>query len=163
MDDEKTVELSDDQIKHYSAVLCSLWDSYIKYLHVGMAAAGFTIIYVAEYLKGGGSLQAGMGMYAKIAITSAGGAGLCFALCRWICQLIMERQVYGSEKLAAAYFRLCNTRSANALLYTSQQIARFYWLNDKLKYTGSILLLLSWVLIIIILWGWVNQLTFVSG
>ena len=99
-------KLTNAEEEHNSKILASLWESYIRYLHVGMAASGFTIILVANFLKDARALEDSLGLTAKISITLAGFAGLSFGLCRWLCQLLMERQVYGKAEKAKAYFLL---------------------------------------------------------
>ncbi len=46
MDDkEKEIEMpKEDLIEHYSSILCKLWESYTRFLHVGMVASGLTVV-----------------------------------------------------------------------------------------------------------------------
>ncbi len=152
-------KLTDDEEKHYSSILASLWESYIRYLHVGMAASGFTIILVANFLKDARALDPSLGLTAKISITLAGLAGLCFGLCRWLCQLLMERQVYGRADKAREYFRFTETRLPNALRYSSNFLKQVYFVNDVLKFVASISLMVSWAVIVYFIWARVELLS----
>ena len=151
-------ELSEDEYKHYSNLLAALWESYIRYLHVGMAASGFTIVLVANFLKDTTELEPSLGVTAKLSITLAGFAGLCYGVCRWLCQILMERQVYGKADKAAKYFEVTDTRKPNALRYSIIFLTRAYQLNDILKYAGSVSLMVSWAIIVYFLWQKVDLL-----
>ena len=78
---------------HYSNVVRETWSEYIRFLNLGMAAAGFTVVAIAQYLGGLNGPIGDTGLSVKTGVVFAGLAGIAFALCRWLCQLIMERQV----------------------------------------------------------------------
>jgi hypothetical protein len=150
--------LSDDNIRHYSSVLSSLWESYIKYLHVGMVGSGFTIVVIFQSTKGVPVYDLSAQVALKAAITLAGFSGISFGICRWLCQVIMERQVYGPSAMAEKYFALSDTRMPNALLYTQATLSKFYNINNTLKFFGSFCLMIAWVLILFLIWGKPNAL-----
>lgn len=158
-DGDETKDLLDYQ-KHYSSVLCELWDGYTKFLHVGMAAAGFTIVAVGQYLKDASELAADVSFYVKATIVLAGISGVSFALCRWLSQVLMERQVYGPVAPVKAYFEECETRLPNALRYSGSTLRWFYKLNDFCKFVGAITLLLSWISVLVVLFGQVDASAF---
>lgn len=148
-------KLTQDQA-HYSAILCELWNGYTRFLHVGMAAAGFTILTVGQYLSSFSEPIGQLSFFVKSAIVFAGIAGICFASCRWLCQVIMERQVYGPRSAAIDYFEATETRPPNALWYSPKVLHWFYVVNDKFKFAGAASLVLSWISIVIVLFRQVD-------
>jgi len=136
---------------HFATIVRETWSEYIQFLTLGMAAAGFTVVAVAQYLGGLDAPLEGIGIYVKSAVAFAGLAGVSFALCRWLCQLLMERQVYGPRAQAEAYFAASETRAPNALRYSVKTLGRMYLMNDIFKFIGAGSLLLSWVSIVAVL------------
>jgi hypothetical protein len=153
---EKPREALTSNQAHYSSVLCELWNSYTKFLHVGMAAAGFTIVAIAQYLNVVSASLDQTAFFVKASVLLAGGAGVSFGFCRWLCQIIMERQAYGPRTLAESYFLDTETRLPNALRYSAGTINFFYKLNDLFKFLGSFSLVLSWTAIVYVLFKQVD-------
>jgi hypothetical protein len=142
--------------EHYSSVLCELWSNYTKFLHVGMAAAGFTVVAVGQYLNTFAGPFGDLAMIIKAAILFAGLAGISFALCRWLSQVIMERQVYGPRVSAEQYFVESETRSPNALRYSAKTLKYFYFANDVFKFVGAVSLIVSWGSIVFVMFHQVD-------
>ena len=136
---------------HFSTLLRETWHDYMQFLNLGMAAAGFTVVAVAQYLGGLDAPLAGISFYVKSAVACAGLAGVSFALCRWLCQILMERQTLGPRGPAEAYFAATETRSPNALRYSPGVLSWFYLINDCFKFIGAISLVLSWISIVVVL------------
>lgn len=144
--------------EHFSTVLCSLWDSYHKFLHLGMLASGATVAIVWQFLKDAPLIDPAAGLIVKLVLVLAGVAGICFASCRWLSQVLMERQVYGPSGPAKEYFKSCETRIPNALWYSPFIISVFYKVNDFFKFFGAFSLSLSWILIVYSIFSRVDQL-----
>ena len=136
---------------HYSQVLCELWAKYLRFLQVGMAASGVTILAIGQYLSVEATANINVAFYVKSSIFLAGLAGISFSLCRWLSQIIMERQVYGPRSAADLYFSRTETRPPNALRYSAKVLAGFYKVNELFKFIGAATLLLSWVGIVYVL------------
>lgn len=149
--------LTADQ-QHYSTVLSELWNSYLRFLHVGLAAAGFTVLAIGQYVGNAQGQLVVDTLAIKISIVAAGSAGLCFALCRWLSQVIMERQVYGPRRIASDYFSSTETSAPNALRYPAVVIRRFYFVNEVSKFIGAISLLISWGSLVLVLFQQADKL-----
>ena len=147
-----------DEFEHFSTVLCALWDSYHRFLHLGMLAAGATIAIVWQFLKDASFVDPSFGLIVKLVLVLAGFSGICFASCRWLSQVLMERQVYGPAGPARAYFESCETRAPNALWYSARILSVFYKVNDFFKFAGAFSLTLSWILIVYFLFSRVEDL-----
>jgi hypothetical protein len=143
----KPTKLNQSVIEHYSKVLGPLWESYIHYNQIGIASSSLTMVLIAQFLKDSHSLDHNVGLCAKGAIILAGLGGICYTFCRWFCQIIMERQVYGDANAAKQYFALCETRPPNALLHSAKTLNRYLKANSLLRVGGTVCMALSWGLI----------------
>ncbi|MDG4720311.1 MULTISPECIES: hypothetical protein [Thalassospira] len=136
-------DLKPEQVEFYSDKLCFLWEQYMKFLGIGIFASGATI---AVLLNGAmqGLVTEDVLVVFCIAIISAGVGGLCFLLCRWLSQIVMERQVYADPILAKKYFSLVGSQEPSALRWP-ERVNKYYRFNNGVKFVAAISLLASWV------------------
>ncbi|KZB69832.1 hypothetical protein AUQ42_10545 [Thalassospira sp. MCCC 1A02491] len=135
-------ELTEAQVEFYSSKLCFLWEQYMKFLGVGIIASGATLGLLAN-AAAQKLVTPEISCVFSFAIVLAGIGGACFLACRWMCQIVMERQIYADPKAAKKYFDLVNTSAPSALKY-EERVERYYWLNNRLKFVAAGCLLLSW-------------------
>lgn len=135
-------ELKPEQVEFYSDKLCFLWEQYMKSLGIGIIASGATIAILVNGAMQGLVTEDVFEVF-TIAILSAGGGGLCFLLCRWLSQIVMERQVYADHLLAKKYFRLVGMQEPSALRWHNF-VYIYYKVNNLMKRVAAILLLNSW-------------------
>ncbi|MHC8492742.1 hypothetical protein ACTU44_08515 [Thalassospira sp. SM2505] len=139
----KDSKLTEAQVEFYSDKLCFLWEQYMKFLGVGIIASGATLGLLANAATQRLVTQE-ISLVFSLAIGLAGIGGACFLGCRWMCQIVMERQIYADPKVAKEYFALVNTSEPSALKYESR-VEFYYWLNNRVKFVAAGCLISSWI------------------
>lgn len=161
----------------YSERLCFLWEQYNKLMNLGVIASAGTIIFLVQAILLHKDVREVIAKSSErlnfqwfvASILCAIVAAFLFMTSRFCSQILMERQVYGSRTNAVNYFQ--KTLAGETVLpialiapkhmkiyYKIFPLAYFGVLNEIAKWTGSLLILSSWVFTLIYFWPLITTL-----
>lgn len=147
-EDENYIAIDREYMIYYGERLCFLWEQYIKILALAIIMSGATVALCVQVLLS----EKASGLCDKYIIVDsmyyAGIGGLAALACRWLSQIIMERQVYGIKSIAIYYFSLTETDCPSAIKYHPKLTNWMYRLNNIIKFFSAGFLIYAWWLLI---------------
>ncbi|MBF0169223.1 MAG: hypothetical protein HQL45_16505 [Alphaproteobacteria bacterium] len=168
MEDDEISDINEEGIKHegsamhmhadrfYSSVLTSMWEQYVKFLNVGLIGIAAFFGLIVSLIKNGErfSVIEAVPLAASIVFVSL--SGILFIYCRWISQVLMERQVYGDFNSAKKYFDRVGGNEPKALTGKTETqnkafVSKYSLINEACTYTAIVFSAIGFILSVYVL------------